>query len=665
MPGTAVENPEHETLTIESHEALKALGTADATGKVRVGAYAIRFATAGEKDLTGDYFTKATDFGPRCGDGVATMFNHGLPLVKGVKALADVAEMTFGPVKTTRDEIGIFVEASLDTANAYEKAIADLCAAGKLRWSSGTSPHVARKNADGEITRWHIVEVSYTPKAAEPRLPAIRPLKSLAGAEDVEEIAAAFVKSGERKPETGKGEEAARVDTGKTTSLQPIIMTAEEKAAAEKAQTEAISNATKARLAEVNEITALGNHFKCIEDASAFIAEGKSLNDFRQHVLENVKKAQPVVTNPKLGMGKREVKSWSFLKAVREWANGGGAHALTGVEKEASDATAGAIKMTPKGFFIPHDIAISNIAEANDLGAQAIKALIDQAGAIKNLNATSFNAGGALVGTNLLTGSMIELLRNKPLVSTMGARSITGLVGNVAIPRLNGGATAYWLSEQGSIPGTDQSFGQLGLMPKKLAARTGYTKELMHQSDLSVEAIVRDDLTTILALAKDLAAINGTGGAQPLGILNQPTGLNSVTFGATPNRQKMTDFQMEVAVDNASRGALAYLTTPTVAGKLMNVLEAPNFPQWVWQGNIDQGTIVGRPAFSTNQVPGNRVIYGNWNDLILADWAGIDVVVDPYTQAQNGVIVINITLMTDIGVRHTVSFCVSTDAGNL
>ena len=83
----------------------------------------------------------------------------------------------------------------------------------------------------------------------------------------------------------------------------------------------------------------------------------------------------------------------------------------------------------------------------------------------------------------------------------------------------------------------------------------------------------------------------------------------------------------------------------------------------MWDGNIDQGTVVGRPAYSTNQVPGDVVIYGNFNDLILADWAGIDVVVDPYTLKKQGMIEITVTLWCDVGVRHAVSFAVSTDSG--
>ena len=232
------------------------------------------------------------------------------------------------------------------------------------------------------------------------------------------------------------------------------------------------------------------------------------------------------------------------------------------------------------------------------------------------------------MGTNILTGSIIELLRNKPLVSQMGAMTLTGLVGNVAIPRITGGATAYWLNETGSVPPCDQAFGQIGFQPKRLAGRTGYTKELLNQTDLSIEALTRNDLTTVLSLAKDLAALNGQGGAQPLGIFNT-TGIGSVTFGGTANRAKMIKFQQLVASANASRGNLAYMTTPNASAALMNVPVAPNYPTFLWDGNIDTGVVVGRRAETTNQVPSDRMVYGNWNDLVLLDWAGIDVVVNP------------------------------------
>ena len=645
-----------DTLIADGSEPLKALAEA-AAGTQRVGAYAVRFASAEEKDLSGEYFTKGTDFGPTLGDGVATLFNHGM-VPANVKGLEQVCEMTFPPVKVTRDDVGLFVESTLDLSDRYQKAIADLVAKGRLKWSSGSAQHIKRRSEDGEIKRWHPVEFSYTPTPCEARLPAIRPLKAVdLDAETMADLAdalkAAPAGPAVDKPAPGNTQRSAS-PTHPTVKLMPAELTAEQKAEQD--------NAVKARLNEVNEIYATGDLFNCREAASQFVAAGKSLWEFKDHVLKDVVKATPVVTSPTLGMSKKEVANYSIVKAIREWVNGGSAKQITGLEKEASEATAAATKRTPEGFLIPHDVATSNLVDSNNLGGETVKALVSAITAIKTLNQTTFASGGALVGTNILTGSIIELLRNKPLVSQMGAMTLTGLMGNVAIPRINGGATAYWLNEQGSVTASDQAFGQVGFMPKKLMGRTGYTKELVNQTDISIEALVRNDLTTVLSLAKDLAALNGTGGAQPLGIMNT-TGINAVTFGGTASRASMIQFQQKVATANASRGNLAYMTTPLAAAKMMGTPEVPNFPQWLWNGNVDTGVVVGRRAETTNQVPGDRVIYGNWNDLVLLDWAGIDVVVNPYSADSQGIVTITITLWTDSGLRHEVSFAVSTDSG--
>jgi hypothetical protein len=106
-----------------------------------------------------------------------------------------------------------------------------------------------------------------------------------------------------------------------------------------------------------------------------------------------------------------------------------------------------------------------------------------------------------------------------------------------------------------------------------------------------------------------------------------------------------------------------YLTTPNSAGKWLGIAEASNYPKWLWEGTVLDGVVVGMPAHSTLQVPGDKVIFGNFSDLVLADWAGIDIVVDPYSGKKQGLIEITITLWTDVGIRHVGSFAVSTDSG--
>ena len=84
------------------------------------------------------------------------------------------------------------------------------------------------------------------------------------------------------------------------------------------------------------------------------------------------------------------------------------------------------------------------------------------------------------------------------------------------------------------------------------------------------------------------------------------------------------------------------------------------FPRYLWQD--DQ--INGYAAWSTNQITDNKVIFGNFADLLIGSWQGVDLVVDPYTRAGTGEIVITITQPLDVAVRHPQSFTVSTDAGN-
>jgi len=142
----------------------------------KVGGYLVRFSIAGERDLTGvDYFAEDTYYGPRDGDGADTMVHHGMALKAGLEGLAT---RILAPIKTRRDAVGIWAETVLDLADEYEKVIYEMVQAGKLKWSSGTAARLARRETDGKISRWPIVEGSLTPTPMEPRLPAVMPLKA-------------------------------------------------------------------------------------------------------------------------------------------------------------------------------------------------------------------------------------------------------------------------------------------------------------------------------------------------------------------------------------------------------------------------------------------------------------------------------------------------------
>lgn len=402
---------------------------------------------------------------------------------------------------------------------------------------------------------------------------------------------------------------------------------------------EVLEEGRKAERLRVTEIDTLAEQFKgrnhqILDEARKAKQDGAAVADFKERIWQHLADAKPVVTQTaNIGMNGAEVKRWSIVKAIRDIVDNG---RLDGLEKEASDATAKVARRDAKGFFIPQDIMESK----------------------RVMSAGVSTAGGYTIATDLQTGSMIELLRNKTLVSQIGARTLSGLVGNVAIPKVTGGATAYWLSESGTVTASNQTFGQLALVPHRLVGDTAYTKELLNQSSIDVEGFIREDIMRVLAIAKDLAAIAGTGASgQPVGVINT-TSVGAVTYGAAATWAKVVESETTLAVANADAGSVGWLTTPAVRGKWKTAVKESGQAVYLWEN----GGANGYSAGVTNQVPSDKTIFGNWSDLILAEWAGIDVVVDPYSLKKQGQIEITVTLWTDNGVRHPASFVVSADS---
>lgn len=431
---------------------------------------------------------------------------------------------------------------------------------------------------------------------------------------------------------------------------------------------DAINKATGAESSRVAEILAICDRFPVpAEKRNAAIKEKQTVEAFQRYVMLEVVGAKPVEVNPNIGMSNKEKKRYSLLRQLYRLSN---QLPVDGIEREASEAAAKLYKReTPgTGFIIPHDMAQFMDPELNAAMNRISGTNRFQTRATGDF-ATIFAQGGAFVQTDVLGGSLIELLRNKTLLNTLGVVNLTGLVGNVAIPKQTGAATAYWLDETGVTTQSNQSTGQVAFTPKRLGASTPYTKQFLAQSSVDAEAFVRDDLMKILAIGKDLAGIAGTGGGQPLGIINTPN-VNSETFSTTATLAKVLGFETDIMTANADIGAMNWLTNITVRNKWKQIAQlGSTFPIFLCgPDNRANGYLMN----VTNQIPtasgggftaGNMVIFGAFNQAIMADWAGMDVVVNPYSLDRENEVRITVTILTDFGVRHAQSFAVSTDSG--
>lgn len=422
----------------------------------------------------------------------------------------------------------------------------------------------------------------------------------------------------------------------------------------------AVNKARDSEMKRMAELDALGDKFNCREEATKWKQnQATQPEEAMRWILENRMNAKPVTpaqTDVRIGMDGKDLQRYSLVRAMRCLAN---ERPMDGFELDCSQEVSKKLGRSPsgRGFFIPEDYQSHRPSPVRGQGAMARLANI----LTRALGATTGNAGGFTVQTDVLGENLIELLRNRTFVMKLGARMLSGLVGDVAIPKQTGPGSTYWLAEGTQIPAAQQVLGQLLLKPHMLGARTIYSKQLLAQSSIDIESFVREDLMLINAIALDLAAINGSGGAQPIGILNT-TGVNSETFGATATWAKLLQFETDIATQNADVENMNWLSTPATRGKLKQTLKvsASTFPIYLWD---DDNEINGYPAYVSNQVPGNQVLFGDWEQLIVATWAGLEVIVNPYTYASSGQVEVNTIQLADVGIRHPESFAVSTDSG--
>jgi HK97 family phage major capsid protein/HK97 family phage prohead protease len=426
----------------------------------------------------------------------------------------------------------------------------------------------------------------------------------------------------------------------------------------------------QSRCKKINEFVAAIKNPKWREEsqkvAQKHLMGEANFEEFRTEALNAFDPVKHVeIPDNSIGMSKGDRKRFSVRKLILEaFVNNG---RITGIEKEACDAAREQLRSAGdsvldnrEGFTLPEDMSRSSMAEDHDLDSRAMDRIMGEFRTLKRgLQASVQNLGGYLIGTDLLTGSLIEYLRVKTTVANMGIRNLDGLVNNVAIPRVTGTGTVYWLAEGATVTASTQAFGQLTLTPHRLGADTFYTKQLLNQASLSVEAFVREDLVAAMAVELDRVYINGAGIAgEPQGIMNTP-GVGTITYSATPTLAKLLTQESDIATANADIGALAWLFSPAARAKLKATVAYANTASPLWDA---QNMVIGYPATMSNNLPGNKSIYGVWSDFIAARWAGLDVVVDPYSLKKSEQIEVTMHQWVDCGIRHPTAFEISTDS---
>ena len=413
---------------------------------------------------------------------------------------------------------------------------------------------------------------------------------------------------------------------------------------------EVSSDAMRAELAKENSaiIDLAVKHGKR-DLAEEAIAKGMTLPQFRGHLLDTIANDKPLDLPSDVEMTETEQRDYSLLKAIRESARG----ELSGLEREVSDEIAQRTGKEAKGFYMPTNIAF-------------------RADQVVGTN----NVGGFLKPTDHLGNEFIEALKAKLVVSQAGARIMTGLKGDVAIPKMSAETSNVAFVSENSAPSEgNATFAQVTMSPKTLAAQVDISRKLMMQSDPSIEQVLREDIIATFARKIDEVAIEGGGSNEPTGVLGGVASGNVITAatnGAAPTYENVVELIRLVEASNAilNEGSLRFLGNPKLTSKLRRVLKssADTSSNFILEND---NSILGYSYLSSTLVPSDltqgsgsnlsAMIFGDFSQLMLGFYSGVDVIVDPYTGSAAGTTRLAFFQDLDVALRHGESFSCKKD----
>lgn len=397
------------------------------------------------------------------------------------------------------------------------------------------------------------------------------------------------------------------------------------------------AEAAKTAREEHAKISELGARHNCSDMARDAIAKGTDLSAFRGEILEKIG-TDKALDNQDVGMKKEEVKRFSLVRAIHALANPSDRRAQEAAkfEFECSAAAADMYGKTAQGIMVPAEVMKTwgrDLSMGND---------------------------SAISGEDFRGSEFIDVLRNASSVMAAGARTMGGLSGDVKIPKKTAAAAAAWIAtEGGAAAESEMTVGQVTLAPKTLGAFTDVTRQLLIQSSLDVENLIRDDLAQAMALAIDLAALEGDGtGGAPTGVLNA-TGVTKVTTfaGVNPTFAEAVSLETAVANANALNGSLGYIMRSNMNGALKTTTVDAGSGRFVSEG----GMVNGYNALVSNQGTDGNMYFGNWQDLLIGMFGGLDILVDPYTHSTSGTLRVTALQSVDAAVRYGQSFAYGND----
>lgn len=375
-------------------------------------------------------------------------------------------------------------------------------------------------------------------------------------------------------------------------------------------------------------------------DAETFTAAETEVRDLN----EKIRRAKAIDAEDRADLGtpingtgdehlSRELRNFSLSRMI---AHKAGMNVDAGREIEMQAELAKRAGGPAKGFYVPTEIFERRVMTTGNAG---------------DIAPDSFRPD---LFTNALTATAV--------ITRLGATTLSGLTGDVVIPRETGSPAVGWVAENAALSSADATFDSLTLTPHHVGALSEMSRQMIQQSSPEVERLLRSMLSRNIALEIDRAAINGSGiGAEPRGLLNDPD-VEGVPFNTD---LFLTTADMIAAADLANVSSnRGFLATNGIKAAAAKALDGEGRPLGL------ATSFHGERVEFTNQAPSNlgedddehALAYGDWSDFLIGVWSQLDIMVNPFAETaySKGNVLIRAMATVDFGVRRPASFVKAT-----
>ena len=349
--------------------------------------------------------------------------------------------------------------------------------------------------------------------------------------------------------------------------------------------------------------------------------EESAYNDLCKEIADADREIRDITSKLNKETNKTKMSKFSLIKAVNDIANNRNLD-----ERSQEVVNAGIAEMRKAGQSFSGQIVLP-IEERGDI------------------QATVTANGQEVVAEDKL--NILEPLRANLVMPKAGATYMSGLVGNVSIP-VYSGSNVGWAGEVDAAADGAGKFSEVNLEPKRLTAYIDISKQFLIQDSVSAEEMLKSDIVRAISNKLEETILGNAAGDS-----KKPAGV----FNGVAADSAALDFKGIVAMEQALEdknvtGNLSFIVAPNVKATLKTTLKSNGVSGYLMEG----GEVDGIPVYSTSACTSKGMVLGNFADYVIGQWGGIDLTVDPYTQAASGKVRLVINAFFDAKPRRAEAF---------